>query len=140
MTLLLISAALSHASYFEGIGFQIPSGGLLRDHVVKAEAAIAQLSRIDDKFQKGRRLYFEHCIDCHGASSRTSNLPYGMAGRDIRDRNVDINPNTLEEVISNGKVGTAMAPWQKRLTVGEIDAIAYFIRSARSSTVKKPPY
>jgi mono/diheme cytochrome c family protein len=82
----------------------------------------------------GRQLYVANCAGCHGAGGRGD----GPRGAALSPRPTDLGAHMVAGkhsdeqtylTISNGRPGTAMAPWGDRLSADEIWRLTAYIRS-----------
>ena len=69
-------------------------------------------------------LYWDACSGCHGV-----NREGGMGPALIPQRLSDTDKETIGDAISNGRQGTAMPPWQDKLSEQEIDELIDYLLS-----------
>lgn len=77
----------------------------------------------------GRKVYGEHCAQCHGENGDGA----GSAAGELRMNPTDFTaerPTAAESLraLREGVPGTPMAPWNTKLTEAELSAVAYFVR------------
>ncbi|MEH6616322.1 MAG: c-type cytochrome [Porticoccus sp.] len=83
--------------------------------------------------QNGEKIYHDYCSVCHGdQGDGQSRAQRGLipAPRDFTTPQaaVDLPRKRMMAVVRNGKPGTAMTGWAKRLTEGEIESVVDYIR------------
>jgi cbb3-type cytochrome c oxidase subunit II len=93
-------------------------------HSVQLEPSLPQ-----DVLELGRRVYSEHCVNCHGEKGAGD----GPAGDQF-----PVPPSNFQtarpsiaaslKALRNGVEGTPMAPWGEQLSEAELSAVAYFVR------------
>jgi quinohemoprotein ethanol dehydrogenase len=85
---------------------------------------------IDDELaDKGRGVYVEHCLMCHGAGGVS-----GGATPDLRASPVLLDPDAMKAIVlGGGRVPLGM-PQFKELSDGDLEAIRHFIRKQAAAT------
>jgi mono/diheme cytochrome c family protein len=85
---------------------------------------------------RGKIIYDAHCMVCHGAGGRGDGpsvhalipKPPDFTSPEVK---AVLTTEKIVEVTTNGKPGTQMGGWKKRLTPEEIQAIAEYIRTLK---------
>jgi mono/diheme cytochrome c family protein len=88
--------------------------------------------------ERGRQLYVENCLPCHGEQGRGD----GPAGRVLRPRPADLRQHTTQHTegqlywwISKGIPGTAMPAWEDRLSEEDRwNVLNFIVQSFRPDT------
>jgi len=81
--------------------------------------------------QKGKTLYEQHCLNCHGAGGRGDG-PIGQslippaANLTLLDKKSD---DTVLDTIRNGRAGTAMPSWKTYLNQSAMQDLLAFLRT-----------
>jgi len=92
----------------------------------------------------GKKLFFGNCIGCHGTKGDGN----GPAAQYLTPRPADftadvrprfVSPGTFYETILNGRLGTSMHPFGNRLTVEEIWALEWFLRTIPNGGAEEVP-
>jgi mono/diheme cytochrome c family protein len=81
----------------------------------------------------GRDIFYKHCKACHGnkgngktfAANVLNPPPKNFTSKQSK---TELTKERMIRSITKGRKGTAMMPWQSRLTVKEINAVAHYIR------------
>ena len=75
------------------------------------------------------KLYEANCVDCHGANRQgMPNLGPALTPESL----AELSDTEIKDIISDGKLNTAMTPWQSILNSEEIDALVHFIKNTSS--------
>jgi len=89
---------------------------------------------LDPRLQRGKTLYAQNCIACHGAQGQGSNLPIGgsVPARDLASpqARAELTRERMISSVTIGKPGTAMAGFGSRLPAPDIEAVVDYVRSA----------
>lgn len=89
---------------------------------------------LDPKLQKGKAIYAQNCIACHGAQGQGSNLPIGgsVPARDLASpqARTELSRERMISSVTVGRPGTAMAGFGGRLPAQDIDAVVDYVRAA----------
>jgi mono/diheme cytochrome c family protein len=89
---------------------------------------------LDPKLQRGKSLYAQNCIACHGAQGQGSSLPIGgsVPARDLASpqARAELNRERMIASVTRGRPGTAMAGFGGRLPQTDIEAVVDYVRSA----------
>jgi len=89
---------------------------------------------LDPKLQKGKSLYAQNCITCHGAQGQGSALPIGgsVPARDLASpqARAELTRERMIRSVTVGRPGTAMAGFGSRLAAGDIEAVVDYVRAA----------
>ena len=74
-------------------------------------------------------LYKTNCVACHGANRQgLSGLGPALTPESL----APLNDTEIKDIILNGRLNTAMPPWNAILTSEEIDALVRFIKNTSS--------
>ena len=100
------------------------------DYIRKSFMVLA----LDPKLQRGKVVYAQNCIACHGERGQGSNLPVGGS---VLPRNL-ASPQSRAELsrermiasVTQGRPGTAMAAFGARLPEKDIEAVVDYVRTA----------
>jgi mono/diheme cytochrome c family protein len=91
------------------------------------------LGQTTEGLDRGRSLYHEHCIDCHGATGKGdgSKSPFlsPRPGNLISAATSAKTDKELLRIIAQGKSRTAMPAWQDVLPADDQQAVLQYIRS-----------
>jgi len=98
---------------------------------VKKPAPAAQAPAV--KAPAVKELYGSLCQACHGVDGKAPIKEMGFAGRKWKTASVAASAKTIRE----GVPGTAMLPFEGRLTEPEIMALAKYVRSLDKKPAKK---
>ncbi len=72
------------------------------------------------------KLYTTSCVACHGANRQgMPNLGPALTPESL----AELSDAEVKDTILNGKVNTAMPPWQDTLSSEEIEALVQFIKN-----------
>lgn len=89
---------------------------------------------LDPKLQKGKTIYAQNCIACHGAQGQGSNLPIGgsVPPRDLASpqARAELSRERMVSSVTVGRPGTAMAGFGGRLPAQDIEAVVDYVRAA----------
>lgn len=89
---------------------------------------------LDPKLQRGKSLYAQNCITCHGAQGQGSALPIGgsVPARDLASpqARAELSRDRMIRSVTVGRPGTAMAGFGNRLSAGDIEAVVDYVRAA----------
>lgn len=95
----------------------------------------------------GKIIFTKSCLGCHGetgegngpAANSFKPKPANFVSpsyKDSIDKNpVDYSDTELENIVSNGRTGTAMPAWKKGLTPSQISDVVVYIRSLHATKV-----
>ena len=83
--------------------------------------------------ETGRDIFFKHCKACHGtkgdgktfAANVLSPPPKNFTSEKSKQ---ELTKNRMIRSVTKGRKGTAMMPWESRLTAKEIQAVVEYIR------------
>ena len=89
------------------------------------------LSASDDT-DKGKQIYEQNCLACHGPEGKGDG-PLAMtlkpAPANLGGKTVKTKPDSdLLTVIRKGKTGTAMPPWEEKLSEQQINDVLAYVR------------
>jgi mono/diheme cytochrome c family protein len=100
------------------------------DYVRKTFMVVA----LDPKLQKGKSLYAQNCIACHGPQGQGSTMPIGGS---IPARNfaspqarLELTRERMIASVTHGRPNTAMAAYGGRFNAQDIEALVDYIRTA----------
>ena len=100
------------------------------DYVRKTFMIVA----LDPKLQRGKTLWAQNCIACHGAQGQGSSLPIGGSkpARDLASpqARAELTRERMLASVTNGRPGTAMAGFGGRLSAQDIEAVVDYTRAA----------
>lgn len=89
---------------------------------------------LDPRLQRGKAVYAQNCIACHGARGQGSSLPIGGSkpARDLASpqARAELTRERMISSVTTGRPGTAMAGFGGRMPVADIDAVVDYVRSA----------
>lgn len=89
---------------------------------------------LDPRLQRGKSVYAQNCIACHGAQGQGSNLPIGgsVPARDLASpqARAELTRERMISSVTIGRPGTAMGGFGNRLPAGDIEAVVDYVRSA----------
>ncbi len=89
---------------------------------------------LDPRLQRGKVVYAQNCITCHGAQGQGSSLPIGGSkpARDLASpqARAELTRERMIASVTTGRPGTAMAGFGGRLPAQDIDAVVDYVRSA----------
>lgn len=102
----------------------------LTDYIRKTFMIVA----LDPKLQRGKSLYAQNCITCHGPQGQGSNLPIG-GSKPVRDlaspqARAELSRERMISSVTTGRPGTAMAGFGGRMPATDIDAVVDYVRAA----------
>lgn len=89
---------------------------------------------LDPKLQRGKSLYAQNCITCHGAQGQGSDLPIG-GSKPVRNlaspqARAELTRERMISSVTIGRPGTAMAGFGSRLSGPDIEAVVDYVRAA----------
>jgi mono/diheme cytochrome c family protein len=100
------------------------------DYIRKTFMVVA----LDPRLQRGKAVYAQNCIACHGPRGQGSNLPIGGSkpARDLASpqARAELTRERMVSSVTSGRPGTAMAGFGGRLPVADIEAVVDYVRSA----------
>lgn len=100
------------------------------DYIRKTFMVVA----LDPRLQRGKAVYAQNCIACHGARGQGSDLPIGgsMPARDLASpqARAELTRERMISSVTTGRPGTAMAGFGGRIPAGDIEAVVDYVRSA----------
>lgn len=89
---------------------------------------------LDPKLQRGKALYAQNCIACHGARGQGSELSIGGSkpARDLASpqARAELTRERMISSVTTGRPGTAMAGFGSRLQAPDIEAVVDYVRAA----------
>lgn len=89
---------------------------------------------LDPKLQRGKSLYAQNCIACHGARGQGSDQPIGGSkpARDLASpqARAELTRERMISSVTIGRPGTAMAGFGSRLQAQDIEAVVDYVRAA----------
>lgn len=88
---------------------------------------------VSGDIEKGKTIYEQHCVACHGASGKGD----GPMGQVLHPPATDFTSAQHKKktdaellgIIQNGVSGTAMSPWKNSLSKQDIQDVLAYIRS-----------
>ncbi|OGW31960.1 MAG: hypothetical protein A3J81_03805 [Nitrospirae bacterium RIFOXYB2_FULL_43_5] len=87
------------------------------------------IPKTEESIAKGKRLYEEHCISCHGESSRGNEKTYLTDGLWIHGD----TDGEIFHVITDGTKGTAMRGFKKEITKNGRWHLVNYIKSLKKT-------
>jgi len=83
--------------------------------------------------ETGRDIFFKHCKACHGnkgdgktfAANVLNPPPKNFTSQKSKQQ---LTVERMIRSVTEGRKGTAMMPWESRLTANEIQAVVHYIR------------
>lgn len=93
-------------------------------------ATFMQLA-IDPKLQRGRTVYAQNCMVCHGERGQGSPSSVGLIPpRDFStpQARAELTRDRMLNSVTNGRPNTAMAPFAGRLPKSDIEAVVDYVR------------
>jgi mono/diheme cytochrome c family protein len=88
---------------------------------------------IDPKLQRGRTVYAQNCMVCHGDRGQGSPSSVGLIPpRDFStpQARAELTRDRMLNSVTNGRANTAMAPFADRLSKSDIEAVVDYVRVA----------
>jgi mono/diheme cytochrome c family protein len=85
------------------------------------------------KAEPTRELYVANCQSCHGEDGRAPTKEMGFVGRQWKTKTAA----AAAKVITNGVPGTAMLPFEGKLTKQQINALARYVRALDTPAARK---
>jgi mono/diheme cytochrome c family protein len=100
------------------------------DYIRKTFMVVA----LDPRLQRGKAVYAQNCIACHGPRGQGSTLPIGGSApaRDLASpqARAELTRERMISSVTTGRPGTAMAGFGGRMPVADIEAVVDYVRSA----------
>jgi cytochrome c553 len=91
------------------------------------------LANSSEELDRGRAIYREHCMDCHGETGKGDGVkaPFlsPRPGNLISAATSAKTDKELLRTIAQGKPRTAMPAWQDRLPAADQQSVLHYIRS-----------
>ena len=88
----------------------------------------------DPRLQRGKTLYAQNCVVCHGERGQGSIHPVGgpVPPRDLASpqARAELSRERMLASVTNGRPGTGMAPFGGRLPPQDIEAVVDYVRAA----------
>jgi mono/diheme cytochrome c family protein len=83
--------------------------------------------------ETGRDIFFKHCKACHGTKGDGKTFAANVLSPPPKNFTADkpkqeLTKDRMIQSVTKGRKGTAMMPWESRLTAGEIQAVVEYIR------------
>ena len=83
--------------------------------------------------ETGRDIFYKHCKACHGDKGDGKTFAANVLNPPPKNFTAEKSKQTLTtermiRSVSKGRMGTAMMPWESRLTAEEIQAVVIYIR------------
>ena len=83
--------------------------------------------------ETGRDIFFKHCKACHGTKGDGKTFAANVLNPPPKNFTAEKSKQQLTKSrmirsVTNGRKGTAMMPWESRLTAQEIQAVVEYIR------------
>jgi mono/diheme cytochrome c family protein len=89
---------------------------------------------LDPRLQRGKVVYAQNCIACHGARGQGSEQPIGGSkpARDLASpqARAELTRERMVSSVTIGRPGTAMAGFGSRLPAADIEAVVDYVRAA----------
>ena len=85
------------------------------------------------KAEPTRELFVTNCQSCHGEDGRAPTKEMGFVGRQWKTKTAA----KAAAVITNGVPGTAMLPFEGKLTKQQINALARYVRALDTPAARK---
>lgn len=89
---------------------------------------------LDPRLQRGKAVYAQNCIVCHGERGQGSNHPVGgpVPPRDLASpqARAELSRERMLNSVTHGRPGTAMASFASRLSQPDIEAVVDYVRAA----------
>jgi mono/diheme cytochrome c family protein len=103
---------------------------LVTDYIRRTFMIVA----LDPRLQRGKTLYAQNCITCHGAQGQGSELAIGGSkpARDLASpqARAELTRERMIASVTMGRPGSAMAGFGSRLQAPDIEAVVDYVRSA----------
>lgn len=100
------------------------------DYIRKTFMVVA----LDPRLQRGKAVYAQNCITCHGPQGQGSSQPIGGSkpARDLASpqARAELTRERMISSVTTGRPGTAMAGFGGRLPAPDIEAVVDYVRSA----------
>ena len=83
--------------------------------------------------ETGRDIFFKHCKACHGTKGDGKTFAANVLSPPPKNFTADkpkqeLTKDRMIQSVTKGRKGTAMMPWESRLTAQEIQAVVEYIR------------
>lgn len=88
---------------------------------------------LDPRLQRGRAVYAQSCMVCHGERGQGANIIAGLnPPRDFTtpQARIELTRERMVNSVTNGRDNTAMAAFKDRLPAQDIEAVVDYIRAA----------
>ncbi|OHC70584.1 MAG: hypothetical protein A3H93_13380 [Rhodocyclales bacterium RIFCSPLOWO2_02_FULL_63_24] len=89
---------------------------------------------LDPRLQRGKIVYAQNCIVCHGERGQGSTHPVGgpVPPRDLASpqARAELLRERMVASVTNGRPGTAMAAFSSRLSQQDIESVVDYVRAA----------
>lgn len=116
------------------VGWQTQLSAAEIESVVDYVRKTFMIVALDPKLQRGKSLYAQNCITCHGARGQGSDLPIGGSkpARDLASpqARAELTRERMISSVTVGRPGTAMAGFGSRLQPPDIEAVVDYVRAA----------
>lgn len=116
------------------VGWQTQLSAAEIESVVDYVRKTFMIVALDPKLQRGKSLYAQNCITCHGARGQGSDQPIGGSkpARDLASpqARADLTRERMISSVTIGRPGTAMAGFGSRLQGPDIEAVVDYVRAA----------
>ena len=116
------------------VGWQTQLSATEIESVVDYIRKTFMIVALDPKLQRGKSLYAQNCIACHGARGQGSDLPIGGSkpARDLASpqARAELTRERMISSVTVGRPGTAMAGFGSRLQGPDIEAVVDYVRAA----------
>ena len=102
--------------------------------IVSIVVTLSAAASAQKKTPSTKDLYETHCQMCHGADGKAPPVPeMGFVGRKWKTKTAA----EAVQVITDGVPGTAMLPFDGKLTTAEIRALARYVRALDTPQARK---
>ncbi len=116
------------------VGWQTQLSAAEIESVVDYVRKTFMIVALDPKLQRGKSLYAQNCIACHGARGQGSDQPIGGSkpARDLASpqARAELTRERMISSVTVGRPGTAMAGFGTRLQGPDIEAVVDYVRAA----------
>lgn len=100
------------------------------DYIMQTFMVIAK----DPRLQRGKRLYVQNCVSCHGERGQGSvqSMNGAPPPRDLASpkARAELDRNRMIASVARGRPGTAMAGFSSRLSSADIEAVVDYVSAA----------